>query len=122
MGRILALLALAACLLAAASSEASAWVGFATGIGPGGWGRNYSIIDDQALDAPAMRTQQPLAGLHNPVVSPRWVTAADRSQLRTPGRGPGFSFRTLPESRFLADAVCARALQFANQPTCATRS
>jgi hypothetical protein len=52
MGRILALLALAACLLAAASSEASAWVGFATGIGPGGWGRNYFIIDDQALDAP----------------------------------------------------------------------
>jgi hypothetical protein len=45
MGRILALLALAASLLAATSSEASAWVCFATGIGPCGWGRSYSVID-----------------------------------------------------------------------------
>jgi transposase len=47
---------------------------------------------------------------------------ADRSQLRTPGRSPGFSFR---EHSLSLDSWLRRfllgALQFANQPTCATR-
>ncbi len=45
MGRIIGSLVLAASLLAVASSEASAWVCFATGLSSGGWGRSYSIID-----------------------------------------------------------------------------
>jgi hypothetical protein len=45
MGRILASLVVAASLLAAASSDASAWVCRATGLGSGGWAHSYSIID-----------------------------------------------------------------------------
>jgi hypothetical protein len=45
MGRILASLALGVSLLVAVSSEASAWLCFATGLGSGGWGRSYDIID-----------------------------------------------------------------------------
>ena len=45
MGRILASLVLGVSLLVAVSSEASAWVCFATGLGSGGWGRSYDIID-----------------------------------------------------------------------------
>lgn len=45
MGRVIGSLVLAASLLAVASSEASAWVCFATGLGSGGWGRSYSVID-----------------------------------------------------------------------------
>src|SRR5260370_5762524 len=45
MGRILASLALGGSLLVAVSSEASAWVCFATGLGSTGWGRSYDIID-----------------------------------------------------------------------------
>jgi hypothetical protein len=45
MGRILASFLVAASLLAAASSEASAWVCRATGLGSGGFARSYSIID-----------------------------------------------------------------------------
>ena len=45
MGRILASLFVAASLLAAASSEASAWACRATGLGSGGFARSYSIID-----------------------------------------------------------------------------
>ncbi|HEY6995505.1 MAG TPA: hypothetical protein VH397_17500 [Xanthobacteraceae bacterium] len=45
MGRILSALVLAASVLAVASSEASAWVCFATGLGSGASARSYSIID-----------------------------------------------------------------------------
>ena len=45
MGRTLSALVVAASLLTLASSEASAWVCFATGLGSGGYGRSYDIID-----------------------------------------------------------------------------
>jgi hypothetical protein len=45
MGRTFASLLVAACLVAAASSEASAWACRATGLGSGGFARSYSIID-----------------------------------------------------------------------------
>jgi hypothetical protein len=45
MRRILASLVIAAALMSVATSEASAWVCRATGLGAGGWGRSYSIID-----------------------------------------------------------------------------
>jgi hypothetical protein len=45
MGRTFASLALAATLMALASSEASAWVCRAAGAGAGGWGRSWSIVD-----------------------------------------------------------------------------
>jgi len=45
MGRTLAALVVAASLLTLVSSEASAWVCFATGLGSGGYGRSYDIID-----------------------------------------------------------------------------
>ena len=49
MGRFLASLVVAASLLALASSEASAWVCQATGVGSAGWARNYSIIDAKLM-------------------------------------------------------------------------
>jgi len=45
MGRILASLVLAASLLSVASSEASAWVCRAAGLGSAGGARSYSIVD-----------------------------------------------------------------------------
>jgi len=45
MVRILASLAVAATMLAGASSEASAWVCRATGLGSGGWARSSSVVD-----------------------------------------------------------------------------
>jgi hypothetical protein len=45
MGRVLASLIIAAALLSMATSEASAWVCRATGLGSGGWGRSASIVD-----------------------------------------------------------------------------
>jgi hypothetical protein len=45
MGRILASLVVAAALMTAATSDASAWVCRATGVGSGGWARSASIID-----------------------------------------------------------------------------
>jgi hypothetical protein len=45
MGRLLGALVLAASVLALASSEASAWVCYATGLGSGASARSYSIID-----------------------------------------------------------------------------
>jgi hypothetical protein len=45
MGRTFAAFVVAASLLAAASSEASAWVCFATGLGSSGRARAYDIID-----------------------------------------------------------------------------
>ena len=45
MGRTLAAFVVAASLLTLASSEASAWVCYATGLGSGGYARAYDIID-----------------------------------------------------------------------------
>jgi hypothetical protein len=45
MGRTFAAFVVAASLLAVASSEASAWVCFATGLGSSGRARSYDIID-----------------------------------------------------------------------------
>jgi hypothetical protein len=45
MGRILASLVVAASLLSVASSEASAWVCRAVGVGSGGMGRGISVAD-----------------------------------------------------------------------------
>ena len=45
MGRILASLVVAATLLSVATSEASAWVCRAAGLGSGGWARSSSIVD-----------------------------------------------------------------------------
>ena len=45
MGRILASLVLAASLLSVASSEASAWVCRAVGLGSAGGARSYPIVD-----------------------------------------------------------------------------
>jgi hypothetical protein len=45
MGRTLAAFAVATSLLTLASSEASAWVCFATGLGSSGYARAYDIID-----------------------------------------------------------------------------
>jgi hypothetical protein len=49
MARVLASLVIATALLGAASSEASAWVCRATGLGSGGWGHSYSIIDAKLI-------------------------------------------------------------------------
>jgi len=45
MGRIFASVVIAAALMSAATSEASAWVCRATGVASGGWARSASIID-----------------------------------------------------------------------------
>ena len=49
MARIVAALLLATALLGTGSSDASAWVCQATGLGSGGWGRSYSIIDAKLI-------------------------------------------------------------------------
>src|SRR5262249_6712415 len=49
MGRILSSLVVAVCLVTLASTEASAWVCRATGVGSGGWARSYSIIDAKLI-------------------------------------------------------------------------
>jgi hypothetical protein len=49
MVRVLSSLAIAAALLGAAPSEASAWVCRATGVASGGWGHSYSIIDAKLI-------------------------------------------------------------------------
>ena len=45
MGRLIASVAIAAALMSAGTSEASAWVCRATGLGSGGWARSASVID-----------------------------------------------------------------------------
>jgi len=45
MGRTVAAFVVAASLLTLASSEASAWVCYATGLGSGGYAHAYDIID-----------------------------------------------------------------------------
>src|SRR5262245_65707282 len=56
MGRILASLALGVSLLVAVSSEASAWVCFATGLGSRGWGRGHAMLD---AEHSALRPREP---------------------------------------------------------------
>ena len=60
MGRYLASIVLAAGLLATASSEASAWVCGAAGVGAGGWGRSYSIIDAKLWALRSCERRSPL--------------------------------------------------------------
>jgi hypothetical protein len=60
MGRILASLVIAASLLSVASSEASAWVCRAVGIGSGGWGRSYSVIDAKLIALRRCENYSPL--------------------------------------------------------------
>jgi hypothetical protein len=49
MRHTLASLVVAASLLSVASSEASAWVCRAVGIGSGGYGRSFSVIDAKLI-------------------------------------------------------------------------
>jgi hypothetical protein len=49
MRHTLAALVVAASLLSVASSEASAWVCRAVGIGSGGYGRSFSVIDAKLI-------------------------------------------------------------------------
>ena len=49
MRQTLASLVVATSLLSVASSEASAWVCRAIGLGSGGWGRSYSVIDAKLI-------------------------------------------------------------------------
>ena len=49
MRHTLTALVVAASLLLVASSEASAWVCRAVGIGSGGYGRSYSVIDAKLI-------------------------------------------------------------------------
>ena len=50
MVRILAALAVATTMLAGASSEASAWVCRAAGLGSGGWARSVNVVDAKIWD------------------------------------------------------------------------
>ncbi len=49
MRNTLAAIVVAASLLSVASSEASAWVCRAVGIGSGGYGRSFSVIDAKLI-------------------------------------------------------------------------
>ena len=60
MGRTLAAAVIAASLLAIGCSEASAWVCFATGLGSGGAGRSYSVIDAKLLALRRCERHSPL--------------------------------------------------------------
>ena len=60
MGRTLAAAVIAASLLAISCSEASAWVCFATGLGSGGAGRSYSVIDAKLLALRRCERHSPL--------------------------------------------------------------
>ena len=88
MRRSFAAFVVAASLLTLASSEASAWVCFATGLGSSGRARAYDIIDAK-LFAAALRAQQPGADLHPLVVPSRRLTIElrnDPSRAARPGR------------------------------------
>jgi hypothetical protein len=60
MGRLLASLIIAAALLAVGTSEASAWVCRAAGLGSGGWGRSVSIIDAKLWALRSCERRSPL--------------------------------------------------------------
>jgi hypothetical protein len=67
MVRILAALAVATTMLAGASSEASAWVCRAAGLGSGGWARSVNVVD---------------AKMHHPVVPTRRLSMIPKSCKR----------------------------------------
>src|SRR5262245_66517697 len=60
MGRTLAAFAVAASLLTLASSEASAWVCFASGLGSRGYARAYDIIDAKLFALRRCERRSPL--------------------------------------------------------------
>jgi hypothetical protein len=60
MRQTLASLVVAASLLSVASSEASAWVCRAVGLGSGGWGRSYSVIDAKLIALRRCENYSPL--------------------------------------------------------------
>src|SRR5271167_1063949 len=62
-------------LLAIGCSEASAWVCFATGLGSGGAGRSYSVIDAKLLALRRCERHSPLPHLYDSVVPPQRMTA-----------------------------------------------
>jgi len=60
MVRVFFCLAIAAVLLGAGSSDASAWVCRATGLASGGWGHSYSIIDAKLIALRKCENRSPL--------------------------------------------------------------
>ena len=60
MRHTLTTVVIAASLLSVASSEASAWVCRAVGIGSGGWGRSYSVIDAKLIALRRCENYSPL--------------------------------------------------------------
>jgi hypothetical protein len=60
MRQTLASLVVAASLLSVASSEASAWVCRAVGLGSGGWERSYSVIDAKLIALRRCENYSPL--------------------------------------------------------------
>jgi len=60
MRHTLASLVVAASLLSVASSEASAWVCRAVGIGSGGYGRSFSVIDAKLIALRRCENYSPL--------------------------------------------------------------
>jgi hypothetical protein len=60
MRQTLASLVVATSLLSVASSEASAWVCRAIGLGSGGWGRSYSVIDAKLIALRRCENYSPL--------------------------------------------------------------
>jgi hypothetical protein len=78
MKRILASAAVGAALLAAASSEASAWVCSAAGAGSTGYGRDPFYVQDAKIVV--LRTcerRSPIPDLHDCVV-PAWNAVGER--------------------------------------------
>ena len=60
MRHTLTTVVIAASLLSVASSEASAWVCRAVGIGSGGYGRSYSVIDAKLIALRRCENYSPL--------------------------------------------------------------
>ena len=60
MRQTLASLVVVVSLLSVASSEASAWVCRAVGLGSGGWGRSYSVIDAKLIALRRCENYSPL--------------------------------------------------------------
>ena len=67
MRHTLASLVVAASLLSVASSEASAWVCRAVGLGSGGYGRSFSVIDAKLIALGRCENYSPV-----PVCTIRW--------------------------------------------------
>jgi hypothetical protein len=92
MGRTVAAFAVAASLLPLASSEASAWVCFATGLGSSGYARAYDIIDAKLFALRQCERRSPVPNLYACVVPPRWPGAEPpftQKRTRRPRQGQG---------------------------------